>query len=202
VGRLLAVALLAASLAWVLAWVAARALIVEERLPRADAVLVLAGAPVYGERLEHAASLFRDGRAPLVLLTDDGSLQSWSRTLQRNPLSVERGVMRLVRAGVPTADIDVLPGRVTSTVDEAARARRYAEAHGLKTVLVVTSMYHTRRALWTVRRAFSGSGVRIGIEPAAPTTTPSPGAWLVQARGWPMVAGEYVKLLYYWLRYA
>jgi len=191
-----------AGVVWLLAWGAARALVVSERLPRADVLLVLAGAPVYAERIAHAAALYHEGRAARVLLTNDGSPQSWSRTLQRNPLSVERAVLRLERAGVPSSRIEVLPGRVESTYDEAIAARRYADEHRIAAIIVVTSMYHTRRAQWTLHRAFRGAGTRVGIEPAAPTATPPAQSWLWHTSAWPMVAGEYVKFAYYWLRYA
>jgi uncharacterized SAM-binding protein YcdF (DUF218 family) len=192
-----------AALCWVSAWVAARALVVEEPLPRADVLLVLAGAGVYGERVTHAARLFFDGRSGKIVLTNDGSLQSWSRTLQRNPLSVERAMLLLGRLGVPPGNVEALQGRVASTYDEALLMRRYAEAHQLTSIVVVTSGYHTRRASWTLRRVFRGTGIQIGIEPAPlQPGTPSPATWWWSARGWPMVAGEYVKLVYYRFRHA
>jgi uncharacterized SAM-binding protein YcdF (DUF218 family) len=198
-----AIGTIVAALCWLSAWIAARALVVQEPLSRADVLLVLAGAKVYGERVTYAAHLFLDGRAGRIVLTNDGNLQSWSRTLQRNPLSVERATLMLGRLGVPAANIEALQGRVDSTHDEALLMRRYAEAHHVKSIVVVTSGYHTRRASWTLRRVFRGTGIQIGIEPAPPQPdTPSPMTWWWSARGWPMVAGEYMKLVYYRFRYA
>ena len=51
------------------AWVPAELLIVDVDLPHADAIVVLRGGKAYIERTERAAQLFREGRAPLVLLT-------------------------------------------------------------------------------------------------------------------------------------
>ncbi|HJS23271.1 MAG TPA: hypothetical protein VJ751_02790, partial [Pyrinomonadaceae bacterium] len=78
-------------LVWpVLAWVAARALIVSATLNSADAIVVMSGSSTYVERTQKAAELYRQGRAPLVLLTDDHTRGGWSSALQRNPFFVER----------------------------------------------------------------------------------------------------------------
>ena len=189
--------------AWVfVARAAALALIVTAELPRADAVVALAGSSAYVERARRAAEIVREGRATKVLLTDDGQLSGWSNESESNPRFVERAAAELARAGVPSADVEVLPQTVSSTQDEALLVREYARERGLRSIMLVTSGYHSRRALWTFRRAFEGSGVRVGIEPVAPgEQTPTPGTWWLSPRGWQSVAGEYVKLVYYWLRY-
>jgi uncharacterized SAM-binding protein YcdF (DUF218 family) len=194
---------LAAILAgWTLAWMAARALIVRDSPVHADAVLVLSGAPVYFERVAYAGRLFADGRADTVLLTNDGVKGSWSMTLGRNPLYYERATLRLTQAGVPPSSIEILQGPITSTHDEAVLVREYVSAHPIKSLIIITSQYHTRRALWTVRQVFKGTPVEIGIEPADPgQNTPPPATWWLHATGWHTVPVEWVKLPYYWLRY-
>jgi len=188
---------------WTLAWFAARALVVQVRLPeRADALLVLAGAPVYFERIAHAGDLYLGGRAGTVLLTNDGIRGSWSRTLQRNPYYYERATLRLTQAGVPPEHIQVLPGpRVRSTYDEAKLVRAYVEAHPTSSILIVTSPYHTRRALWSLRHVLDDLPVQIGVEPAPSPEAPSEITWWLHRRGWQTVAAEYVKLAYYMVHY-
>ena len=184
------------------AWAAAAALVARAGLERADALVVLSGSARYVERSRRAAELYREGRAPRVWLTNDGLRGPWSEARQTNPLFVERARDELLRAGVPEASIEVLPGLVTSTRDEAVAARAYAEQSGARALLFVTSAYHTRRALWAMRRAFEGSGARVGIEPAEPgAPEPSPWAWWLSRRGWRSVALEYPKLVYYYLEY-
>lgn len=185
---------------WPAAWAAAAALIVREELERADALVVLSGSAGYVERSRRAAELYREGRAPRVLLTDDGQRGPWSQERQTNPSFVERARDELVRAGVPADRIEVLPGLVSGTHDEALAARAYADRSGARSLLFVTSAYHTRRALWTMRRAFGGSGVRVGVE-AAGAGSPSPWVWWLSPRGWRDVALEYPKLVYYYLEY-
>ena len=185
------------------AWAAARGLIV--RVPgaeSADAIAVLSGSEVYRERDEYAAALFKAGRAPRIVLTNDDEPGGWSQERQRTMLFVERAQEALARAGVPPQSIEVAPGSVASTYDEAATLAAYARARGWRSVVVVTSGYHSRRAWWTLRQAFAGSGVRVGLEPVvAGAQSPSPWTWWASAAGWRMVAGEYVKLVYYHLNY-
>src|SRR5438105_1225098 len=77
-GRLVTLAALFAA-AWPLAeWAAARWLVVECDMDRADAVVVLSGSSTYGERARHAAEIYAAGRAPLVVLTNDGQKSGWS----------------------------------------------------------------------------------------------------------------------------
>lgn len=187
---------------FVVAWGAARALIVRDETERADALVVLSGSSTYRERTRRAAQLFREGRAPKIILTSDGMRGGWSQSEERNPLFVERAADELRRAGVASERIEVVPQTVTSTHDEAVALRDYATAQGMRTLLVVTSGYHSRRARWTLRRVFEGSGIAARVAAVEPgEETPSPVAWWLQGQGWPLVAGEYVKLVYYKLHY-
>ncbi|HEV7903239.1 MAG TPA: YdcF family protein [Pyrinomonadaceae bacterium] len=192
--------------AWpVVAWAAARALVVQDELPQADCIFVLSGASEYVERTRHAAELWRRGVAPKVVLTNDNLRGGWNSAEQRNPFFSERAAEELRRAGVPAAQIEVLPEPVASTYDEAVRLRAYASEHKLDSVLVVTSAYHSRRALWTMRRVLRDSGVRVGVSPVAAGgaagQTPGGFGWWLSPRGWRSVAPEYPKLVYYWFHY-
>lgn len=190
-------------IAWpFIAWAAARALMVQEPLTRADVIVVLGGSSSYLERTRLAAQLFKEGRAPKIVLTNDNQQSGWSSEEQRNPLFVERAAAALQRAGVPPEKIEALQEPVESTHDEAVLLRRVATQRNLHAIIFVTSAYHSRRARWTLRRVFDASGVQIGIATAPPgEQTPTPGTWWLKGRGWNMVAAEYLKLGYYWLAY-
>ena len=194
---------LVAVLAWVvLAWAAAEALIVRAPLEQADAIVVLSGSNAYVERTAQAAVLFHEGRGPLVVLTNDDLRGGWNNALQRNPYFVERATDELLKGGVPVAKIKIVPGVATSTQSEASMIKDYAVAENFRSVLVVTSGYHSRRALRTLRRSFHGTGIVVGLEPVSRgSASPSPLWWWLRIEGWRNVAGEYVKLVYYWLRY-
>ena len=189
--------------AWsILAWLGARALIVSAPLASADAIVVLSGSSAYLERTQKAAELYRDGRAPLVLLTDDHTRGGWSSAQQRNPFFVERATEELIKAGVPAEKIKIVPGVASNTRYETSLIKEYALAKGIRSVLVVTSTYHSRRALRSLRQLFAGTEVAVGLEPAPiGPLTPSPVFWWLQPEGWRTVGVEVVKLIYYWLKY-
>lgn len=189
-------------MAWpLLAFVAARALIVHSESSRAEAIVVLAGSSTYLERTHQAAQLFREGRAPRIILTNDNQESGWSAELQTNPLYVQRAASELKSSGVPEEKIEIVPRTVSSTRDEAARVREYAASSGLHSILVVTSAYQVRRARWTFNQIFAGSGVSISFSSVPPgNQTPRPLTWWLHRRGWGMVAGEYLKLAYYFIR--
>jgi uncharacterized SAM-binding protein YcdF (DUF218 family) len=188
--------------AWPLAaWGAARALIVEVEASQPEAIVVLSGSSAYAERARAAASLFAAGRAPKIILTNDGEQGGWSSAEQRNPFFSELAATELARAGVPAEKIEFVAQVVSSTYDEARAVRDYAAARNIRSLLVVTSAYHSRRAEWTWRLVFSGSGVELGIT-TAPVEGASPALWWLRAHGWRAVAAEYPKLIYYRLRYS
>jgi hypothetical protein len=171
-------------------------------LASADAILVMSGAPVYEERLRHAATVYAAGRGHWVIISNDGLLRHWSRELQRNLSSVDVGVATLQGSGVPRERILVLPGLVASTRDEAMAAVAFAELRGISTINVVTSPYHTRRTVWVMGRATRGRGIVVGSDPVPLLdSTPRPETWWLHASGWRMVALEFVKLPYYWVRF-
>ena len=197
-----AVAVAWPALAWGAAlWLAAGAA-KPAAAPKADALVVLAGSSTYVERARRAAALFAEGRAPLVVLTNDNLIGGWSEAEQRNPFFVERAAGELRRAGVPEGKIEIVWRPVGSTYEEAVRLREHAAARGLRSLVVVTSAYHSRRARWTFGRVFRGAGVSVELEGVAPgEQAPAPAVWWLSALGWRMVAGEYFKLIYYRLSY-
>ena len=184
---------------WVtVAWVAARLLVVNTPLNRADAIVVMSGSAVYKERTQRAAEYYQQGLGPRILLTNDNLRGEWSSPEQRNPYFHELARNKLLNSGVPPDRVEVLPGTVTNTYDEAVALRDYARAHQLRSLLVVTSAYHSRRALWTLNRVFADTGIEIGLQSIENgEQTPPPLTWWLHLRGWQMVVGEYVKNVYY-----
>jgi uncharacterized SAM-binding protein YcdF (DUF218 family) len=200
--RALRLTVLALAVWSLLAWVAARALIVRAELSSADALVVLSGSATYLERTGWAARLYSEGRAPLIILTNDNVQGGWSVAEQRNPMFVELAAEELKRKGVPAEKIEAIMGEASGTYEEALRLREYAVNRNLRSLLVVTSAYHSRRALWTLRRVFEGSGITIGLDtPATGIQTPMPATWWWYITGWKIVPGEYVKMIYYWVKY-
>ncbi len=186
---------------WLVSWLGARWLIVRAPLERADAIVVLSGSATLSERVQHAARLYTEKRAPKILLTTDNLQGGWSRSEQRNLYFYEIAIRQLNRLGVPTENIEVMTPPVTSTWDEATALRDYAKAHNLRSILIVTSSYHSRRALFTFRHFFADSDTQVGINPVETgIQTPRPATWWLHIRGWQFVLVEYLKLIYYLCR--
>lgn len=189
--------------AWLgVAWFLAERLIVEKTLERADVILVLGGSSVYVERAQKAAELYKKGIAPKIFLSDDGERGGWSRIEQRNTPYVELTRKQLIVQGVAPENIEIFKAIGSGTIYEAREFQKIAAEKNLHSVLIVTSAYHTRRALWTFEKVSAYEKTEIGIIPA-PTgeQTPPPFVWWLSSFGWDVVAGEYVKSAYYWVYY-
>jgi uncharacterized SAM-binding protein YcdF (DUF218 family) len=175
---------------------AAAALELHRPLARADAIVIMAGSGAYRERTATAAALFAEGRAPLVALTDEGTRAGWSETEQRNPTFAELAVRSLVAAGVPETSIVVLPvppaGRPTGTAGEAEGLLAWTGSAGIRSIIIVTSSYHSRRAAWTVASVLPDDVV-IGVEPVA-SGRDAGEPW--RPRAWRRVVVEYAKWAY------
>lgn len=197
----LACGLLIALVVWTaaLAPLAAQLLIVEKPLESADAIFVLAGSSSYRERVAKAAEVYKRGVAARVVLTDDGKRAGWSRAEQRNPSFVELAKNELIKNEIPAENIEILPPVVNGTIDEARVLRDALPTKNWKSVLIVTSDYHTRRALRAFEKVLSDSNVEVGIEYARTNDADFPRIfWWLSARGRQTVIGEYAKTIYYW----
>ncbi len=191
--------------AWTaISWTAASYLAVEKPLQSADAIFVLSGSDAYIARTDEAAKLFKQKIAPKIFLTDDGLKGGWNQKEQRNPYFVERARWQLIEQGVPAEAIETLPEIVEGTGDEANLLVKVSGERNLKSLLLVTSAYHTRRTLWTFERvvAKSNSPLNIGIKfPSGEEKFLSPFGWWLSLEGWKTIGAEYLKIVYYRLNY-
>lgn len=196
--RLLIVGFAIAALWLGVAWIAAKLLIVKAELSSADAIVVLSGPATYLERSDWAARLYQRGHAPVIIVSNEGLISKWSKADDRNLYFFELTTRELRNRGVAAKDVQVVSEIGAGTYPESQRLCDYAASHKLKRLLVVTSAYHSRRALWSMRRACAARQIQIGIDGPPPGwQTPSPGRWWLSEWGWKVVAGEYVKLIYY-----
>ena len=200
--RRFAVAFLLPIAVWLSAWLAARCLIVNAPLEHADGIVMLSGSSTFVERADLVAKIYRSGVAKKIILTNDNRQGGWLSSEQRNPFFYERARWELERLGVPAENIEVIGPNVSSTQEEALALRDYVKAKGLHSIVVVTSGYHSRRALQTFHRVLDNSGVEVGLVAVPPGwQTPKPSVWWLSVRGWLTVPNEYLKMIYYWIQY-
>jgi uncharacterized SAM-binding protein YcdF (DUF218 family) len=143
-----------------------RQLIHADALQRADAIVVL--APLW-ERAVEAADVYRQGYAPLVVITrasrDSGEQELLDRRMIES--SEDRKRNALVALGVPHEAVVILDPLVDSTVDEARAFAEWAARHPVRRVIVVTSPLHTARSRLTFIRALENLPVEVLMRPAS-----------------------------------
>lgn len=125
--------------------------IAAQTLPQADAIILLGGAirgevsedtladmSGVGDRLVFAVAVYKAGKAPIIVVTGGAG----------DGFTPEASLIRniLVTMGVPPSAI-VLEVRNRITLDNGRYTRDTLLAMGAKSVLLVTSAFHMRRAL-------------------------------------------------------
>jgi uncharacterized SAM-binding protein YcdF (DUF218 family) len=161
---------------------------------KADAIVVLAGRY---ERSIHAADLYRQGYAPVVVLSEEVPSSSWRQLVDLgiqipSTLEIHRRVLRV--KGVPEDRIETLGRAALSTSDEAAViAARFGQPG--RRLLVVTSLYHVRRARLIIGGALEGRGVTFAV--CATPYEPFPDDWWRSQDAAREVLLEWAKLAFY-----
>lgn len=123
-------------------------LVVSVPMEKADALIVLGGEPL--ARPLEAARLYKKGVASQVFVTGQGD--------------ATRNRQILIGAGVPAAKIVTEPAAST-TYSNATLLKPLLEADQVRTALIVTSPFHTRRALATFRKVMPN--IQFGITEAS-----------------------------------
>lgn len=147
-------------------------LIVDKPLPYADALVVMAGSR--SERLPAAANLYKKGIAPKILLANDGVFAAWSTEKQRNLFQVEWAELELMQMQVSEKAIVKLQYSSSGTIYDALWSRTIVLKKGFKSIIIVTSDYHTRRSLWTFKRVYKNYPVKIAVYPVRSKVTAMP----------------------------
>ena len=173
-------------------------LIVNDPLQKAQLIFVLNGD--YNSRPFLAARLYQEGLAPQIAIARAQSTPAENLGLACNETDISVSVMEAL--GVPADQIEVLPfpGGVTSTFDEASVLRGYVDSHPLGRIILVTSAFHTRRAKWIIDKELAGLPVRLEVA-AAPYIEFDQTNWWKNEDGLVTLNNEYIKLVYYLIKY-
>ena len=123
--------------------------VVDESAEQADALIVLGDDNFYADRAMRAAELSRQQVAPIVVAS--------GRKLRPHAGVSELMEHDLIERGVPKEKIIRFAHDADSTREEAEALAALAAQHGWKSVVIVTSNYHTRRARYIFGKVFPGS---------------------------------------------
>lgn len=151
-------------------------LIVGEEPRQADAIIVLSGGL---DRVSYGAQLYHAGYADKLILSGGG------RGMKPHALSL----------GVPDSAI-IREEQSGTTFENAMFSLRVVQEHGYRSVLVVTSPYHTRRSGIIFNSFFQGIDVTFCPVPYDPDMTRT---WWKRADSAKFVITEYLKLIYHFL---
>lgn len=178
-----------------------RYLITEDRLQKAEAIVVLAGDGGVARTLE-AVRLYQDGYAPKIILTHQRLPKGYEALARLNiPVPEERDIQWMVLKAmrIPAAAVLQVSERADGTGIEMVYLIRLLKAHRIDTVILVTNRSHSTRASKILARV-SGGGVTIISRPSRYDTF-DPERWWYSDTDWKEVLLEYEKLLYYlvWL---
>ena len=186
---LVGLAVSAAVVAWALVAAAVAIAGTEDQAGPVDAIVVLGAAqyngrpsPVFRARLDHAATLYRAGHAPIILVT--GGIG------RRDTLSEAAvGARYLAGRGLPRAAVVALPAGA-DTYASLAEVGGWFRGRGSRRVLLVSDGFHLLRL-----RVLAA---RLALEPY---TSPAPDSPITanRRRYFAYVAAEGIKVPLTWL---
>jgi uncharacterized SAM-binding protein YcdF (DUF218 family) len=160
-------------------------LIVEDPLEKSDAIIVLSDDNFYADRVTRAAELYRQGLAPVVVASG----------VRLRPYAGISELMThdLIERGVPKEHILAFPQDADNTREEALALKTMVAQKNWKSVIIVTSNYHTRRARFIFGTVFP-SEVRVEIASARDADF-DPNNWYEHRRALKRFAHEVSGLL-------
>ena len=164
---------------------AAGAFLIQDDGPsKADAIVVL-GGDRYGDRTVQAANLVKQGYAPVVYVSGPARLmgyESGDEVSYAEQQGFPAEIFREVH----------LPQNVSSTQAEVHFLGPYLAGQGVKSILLVTSNFHTRRAEKLWRKESPAIPVRV-IPSADPFFTA--GGWWKSREGQKTFVNEWAKTI-------
>ena len=164
----------------------------DDAVSQVDAIVVLGGEDGSFFRVQHGMDLFNAGYAPVVVFSG-GTLKDAGLACSSAQLSLEAAQ----QLGLP-ADATIIASGAQSTYDEAVNMRRLAQQHGWHSLIIVTDLFHTRRAARTFRTLLPDTTIHIS---AAPDPRYNAGRWWQNEHSLVAVFNELIKLGFYWAQY-
>lgn len=161
-----------------------------------DAVYVLGGSARF--RGEEAARVYQAGWGKVFRFTGEPVPHALKvEGILRTEAQQTRAVA--VRNGVPDS-LALAVDKGTSTWEESVFILEDARANGYDTVMIVSSRFHLRRIDHVFRSRFREHGITVVLR-GAPNGEFNEERWWHSEEGLLFVNNEYVKLVYYLLKY-
>ena len=167
----------------------ANRMIVSDKLEKADLILVLAGDS-NGERVIEGVALYKKGYAPRILMS--GGPMAWHLTY------AEWMKKQAIESGVPERDI-LVQDRSRSTVEDAEFSLPIVKENKIRSLILVTSPAHTRRAKKVFNNLYSTDKIKVVVWPAQNSEF-NPKDWWTRYEDRGLVVWEIVSSIFYLLK--
>lgn len=171
-------------------------LITEDPVLHADVVLVPGGSPA--DRGVEAARLWQQGAAERFVFTG-APVPGALKALGIDSTEAQCTRNSAVAAGIPLGNTVALAVG-TSTWEEAEAMLPWCKAAGADTVIIVSNRFHLRRLGHVYRKRFKREGITVLLH-GAPSSDFDERTWWRSEEGLIMLNNEYVKLVWYRLKY-
>ena len=175
-------------------------LVVEHPPVKSDLVVCLAGGNV--ERGLTAADLYNRGLASKIFVARETIPDGYDVLRGRGasyPESRDLMISMLKGLGVPESAVLTTDTPSDNTVTEAALVANVVKENKVRSVILVTSPTHSRRAWLVFKKAMGKEGVRILMVPASYSTFKAE-EWWKNRKDAKEVLLEYEKLVYYFFK--
>jgi len=141
----------------------AKLFVVSNATKGADIILILAGRPQ--DRVLKAIEAYKQGYGKKICYTDPAKYLSELKYPEIFLSQQEIIKKTAMKENVKVYKIPSLREKgATSTFDEAYDTAAYAKKHSVKHIILVTSAFHSRRALYAFKKIFEKEGVKAKIE--------------------------------------
>lgn len=167
---------------------------------RADVIVILPNWEETIVRVQGGADFYHKGLAPAIFIPRMERMEGLEEIKKQGigiPENRDLATIVLERLGVPLVDIETSSQEVTSTWEDAEAVRDFIEEKQYKSVLLVTSKSHSRRAYLIFKDALKGKATVTSVP--SPYDSYNPEGWWKREKDSERVILEYQKLLvYYW----
>jgi len=178
-----------------------RYLIVEHEAEKADVIVCLAGKNV--ERSLAVVDAYRKGLAPYIFMAKKSKPDGFeylTKKVRTYPADFDLFTSIMEGFQIPEKVILSPVDRVDNTLDEARLVHKFVLERGFKSLILITSLTHSRRVWLTFTKVFKDDGIKIISLPSHYQLF-NPKDWWKKRKCIKDLVLEYQKVIYYKIAY-
>jgi uncharacterized SAM-binding protein YcdF (DUF218 family) len=169
--------------------------IVSDAPEPSDAVAVFGGG--LEDRPFVAADYYKRGLVKRIALSNIGHGPVEELGIEPSHVAANRAVM--IKLGVPESAIETFGDDLKNTQEEATALHQWAAANGVRSIIVPTEIFTSRRLAWMLQQVFGGDAVIrvVALDPLGYNRK----NWWRREAGLIGFQNEFIKYLYYRAEY-